>query len=333
MQITSVKVGRLRFKPSALGWLFFMMILLGWVMSVNYNNNLLYMVVFTLISLMFVTLILGWLNMRAIRLIGINTSASFVGEKLKTQFNVSNGGFTRSEAIFANRVAALGKHQGQFGARANIISNGIEVLDLDVDATKRGRVDLLPLSIASVYPIGLFVFSKPILSEVNEWVYPEPKGDYRLEDYLDKHTNQSGIEADEMQTLRPYQPSDSPSHINWKVYARSDELMTSDYDGGVSIPSVMFDDEAIKELDLEQRLSQLSKWLIEAEKMGGEYGLKLGGDIIPAGKGAEHHHKCLIALAQFKSTNEAELNQQPSEQASIIQRLKAKLNTPIGAGS
>lgn len=311
MQITATKLGRIRFKPTALGWVFLAMTLIGWVMSVNYNNNLLYMVVFVLLALMLVSLILGWLNLYRTRLVGANTKATFANEKLHAQFNVANEHFTSAEGVFAS-FAAHGSAVN--GERENIPPAAIQSLSIDLNVAQRGLFKIHPLSVASVYPIGLFVFYRPVLTELTEWVYPQAVGDYQLEDYLNQHSQQSGIEADEMQTLRPYQPSDSPSHINWKVYARSEELMTSDYDGGVSTPSVILDEDVIKELPLEDRLSQLSKWIVEAENLGGEYGLKLGGKVISADKGFEHQTLCLIELAQYQGQRVADNTQsEPSK--------------------
>lgn len=316
MQVTATKLGRLRFKPTALGWVFLIMTLMGWVMSVNYNNNLLYMVVFVLLSLMLVSLILGWLNLHRIRLVGAKTKAAFAGEKLHTQLNVANDNFTVAEGVFASLSAKGGEVDGD---RVSIDSDSVQLLTIDPNTFQRGLFQVSPLSIASVYPIGLFVFYRPVLANLKEWVYPQSAGDYQLEDYLNQHSNQSGIEADEMQTLRTYQPSDSPSHINWKVYARSEELMTSDYDGGVSTPSVILDEEVIKELPLESRLSQLSKWIVEAEHLGGEYGLKLGKKVIAADKGSEHQTECLVALAEYQSSQ----NPEPKSSRKVTDVFKA----------
>ena len=53
--------------------------------------------------------------------------------------------------------------------------------------------------------------------------------------------------------------------------------------------------------DVEQRLSQLARWVLDAEEEGRPYGLRLPGNDIPAGQGELHQHRCLEALALFQS--------------------------------
>ena len=53
--------------------------------------------------------------------------------------------------------------------------------------------------------------------------------------------------------------------------------------------------------DVEQRLSQLARWILDADEQGQPYGLHLPGNDIPAGQGELHRHRCLEALALFPS--------------------------------
>ena len=51
--------------------------------------------------------------------------------------------------------------------------------------------------------------------------------------------------------------------------------------------------------DLESRLSVLSQWVVQAERFGQSYGLRLPGASIPPGRGDAHRARCLEALALF----------------------------------
>jgi hypothetical protein len=48
----------------------------------------------------------------------------------------------------------------------------------------------------------------------------------------------------------------------------------------------------------EARLSQLARWVVDAERRGLEYALELPGGLIDYGTGAAHRHACLAALAR-----------------------------------
>lgn len=51
----------------------------------------------------------------------------------------------------------------------------------------------------------------------------------------------------------------------------------------------------------EARLSQLCRWILDAEQSGVSYGLRLPHLIIPTAIGITHQRRCLEALALFPS--------------------------------
>jgi uncharacterized protein (DUF58 family) len=52
--------------------------------------------------------------------------------------------------------------------------------------------------------------------------------------------------------------------------------------------------------DVEERLSQLALWVIEAERAGRPYGLRLPGTEIAPAVGEPHFHQCMRALSRFQ---------------------------------
>ena len=54
--------------------------------------------------------------------------------------------------------------------------------------------------------------------------------------------------------------------------------------------------------DVEERLSQLTLWVIEAERGRQPYGLRLPGIEISPALGQTHFHYCLRALSLFRPT-------------------------------
>jgi uncharacterized protein (DUF58 family) len=57
--------------------------------------------------------------------------------------------------------------------------------------------------------------------------------------------------------------------------------------------------DELADLDAEHRLSQLARWVLEAEGQHLSYGLRLPGTRIAPSRGATHQHACLKALALF----------------------------------
>jgi uncharacterized protein (DUF58 family) len=61
----------------------------------------------------------------------------------------------------------------------------------------------------------------------------------------------------------------------------------------------MFDFGALSNLQLETKLEQLARWVVDAEESGERYGLRLPDNYIKPDRGPEHRHRCLAALATF----------------------------------
>jgi uncharacterized protein (DUF58 family) len=51
--------------------------------------------------------------------------------------------------------------------------------------------------------------------------------------------------------------------------------------------------------DVEARLSQLARWVVDADSRGERYALELPGTSIAADRGPEQRQRCLAALARF----------------------------------
>ena len=60
-------------------------------------------------------------------------------------------------------------------------------------------------------------------------------------------------------------------------------------------------DPSVAQRQLEQRLSRLCGWVLEAERSGANYGLRLPGTEIAPGRGELHRAACLQALALYQS--------------------------------
>lgn len=105
-----------------------------------------------------------------------------------------------------------------------------------------------------------------------------------------------GPGAEEWIGLREFRDGDSPRRVAWTAYARGAPLLVKEYgSGGSDIRIFRFD--ALAGLDVESRLEQLARWVVDAEAHGESYGLELPGTTIEPGRGPQHRHRCLTALA------------------------------------
>ena len=92
---------------------------------------------------------------------------------------------------------------------------------------------------------------------------------------------------------------ESQRHIDWRAVARGQPLMTKEF-AAEAEGVAYFDFSALHFTNVEERLSQLTLWVIEAERARRPYGVRLPGIEIPPAVGQSHFHQCLRALSLFQ---------------------------------
>ena len=85
-------------------------------------------------------------------------------------------------------------------------------------------------------------------------------------------------------------------HIHWKTAAKDQGLYTKQF-GGDRSDEMWLDWRRLQHLEKEDRISQLTRWVIDAEQAGMNYGLWIPGGQIGPNHGDAHKHNCLRALA------------------------------------
>jgi uncharacterized protein (DUF58 family) len=173
------------------------------------------------------------------------------------------------------------------------------VAALPAPTTRRGRLRCGRLEIFTRYPVGLFHAWSYFDFGLTVIVYPRPDPTAGLPPSQTLAGDDDGIPVpgnEDFAFLRPYQPGDPPRQIAWKALARGDDLMTKEFQATASA-ELWLDWLDARAPDPEARLSVLAHWVIETEKLGQSYGLRLPGVAIAPGRGEAHCARCLEALA------------------------------------
>ena len=100
--------------------------------------------------------------------------------------------------------------------------------------------------------------------------------------------------------LRVYRPGDAPKLIAWKALAREQGLLTKEFSATAS-SELWLDWDDARAADVEARLSVLTHWVLQAERFGQGYGLRIPGTVIAPARGEAHRTRCLEALALFRA--------------------------------
>ena len=265
--------------------------------AINYNNSLAYALTFLLTGLSVVSIIHTFRNLNGLRF----------------QTGHCQPVFAVKEATFPLSLEATGNHP-RFAL--NLALHGLPSLTLDLErgdqcwvelhvpTEKRGRLKLPRVTVYTCFPLGLFHAWGYLNLDAACIVYPRPAGDRGLPPELLQAAGtvgEQGRGVDDFAALRPYHPGDSLRHVHWKALAREQGLQTKQFSGDRA-EKLWLRWEQLGGLDVENRLSTLCHWVLEADSAGLGYGLVLPDQRIEPGRGDLHRRHCLEALALFGET-------------------------------
>ncbi|GAB4357294.1 MAG: DUF58 domain-containing protein [Methylohalobius crimeensis] len=266
-----------------------MLLVLLWITSANYNNNLGYILTYLLAGMVLVS---SWHTYR--HLAGLEFRCApiapvFAGHQAQLQLEIAN---ISAKPRYQIRI----DHPGSPTLSISLASGERRPLKLALPINKRGRHKTGPIVLSSTFPLGFFQ-AYAILNPAQEWwIYPRP-APVRI-----PFPTTLGKKSDELDFngFRPYRPGDPLRQIYWKGLAKKQKLQILCYEPATDFEhSAWLDWRATPGRDIEYRLQILCRWLLEAERSGQAYGLRLPQQTIPPDRGSPHLHRCLKALSQF----------------------------------
>ncbi|MEQ1558986.1 MAG: DUF58 domain-containing protein [Methyloglobulus sp.] len=278
--------------PTQRGLGFGVLILLLALIAFVYNNNLAYMLAFLLGSIFFITILHTYKALAGLIIQEGQATAVFAGEAAGFSVHITN-----PDAVERQHVQLKLKIAEHFNLKPNSKTHFI-LYDL---TEKRGWHPAGTLTISSTYPLGLFRAWSPIRSNAKTLVYPKPASQQIPFPETGTTQNPKGQfkkGGDEFYGLQSYQAGDSIRHLDWKAYAKGLGLYSKQY-GGESSAEIWLDYGHAPGQSLEERLSYLCRWVVDAEQSGLSYGFVLPGLRLEPAHGSAHFQKCLEALALF----------------------------------
>nr|WP_321465075.1 DUF58 domain-containing protein [uncultured Desulfobulbus sp.] len=275
------------------GWGFFGLIGCGFLLSINFSNNLIFAMTFLLVAVALV----GWYFTR-VNLAGVvpadwQVEPVFAGQTAVYRLQAEN---RSRQDRYGLRVAAKGadsegEHLLARGERAEMV--------LRRSAKKRGTLPHSAATIRSAFPLGLFEARLRAGELPRCLVYPEPVGAQALPEHLPNRSAHQLKESGSYTDMRRYNPGDPLSRISWQALARFDELYTKEFDGAQGQSALWLRWEDLRVTAVEDRLSQLCRWVLDAHRLGREYGLELPGTRLEPACEEKHLRACLKALALY----------------------------------
>lgn len=276
-----------------LGMAFTIMLLL--LVAFIYNNNLVYLLGFLLASIFAVSILHTFKALAGLVVQAGFVQPVFAGQAAAFSVTVANPGSQPRLAL----TAALDAEQ-----TFSLAAGESKTLLLYKTTAIRGWQAINTVTLASRYPLGSFRAWSQLRFDSKVLVYPKPS-DCSVPFPTGEADHPSGtlhsgrFDHGDFSGIRPYQPGDPLRQIHWKAYAKGYGLLSREYTTEAGSAELWLDYENAPGVDVEARLSQLCRWVIEAENAGLRYGLRVPGSKIAPDAGARHYAACLKMLALF----------------------------------
>lgn len=287
--------------PTAAGWMLALTLLVLLVASINFQLNLGYLLTFLLAGSVAASVHLCHATLRGLQLRLLQPDPQFLGAGALLQVQLSNAAATTRYGI---AVAVRGSQAAQW-AWTDVPGQGSAMVELSFQPTRRGLQTVPTLRLETRYPLGTFRVWALWRPAAQVMVYPRPETPAPpLPQAEAQQTGAGAAQARggvEFDGVRAYRRGDPLKLVVWKKAARSLATGTSDLvsrDTQQSQRHELWLDFATTGLPApEARLSRLTAWVLQADRLGVDYGLRLPGRQIAPDHGPVHRRRCLEALA------------------------------------
>lgn len=282
--------------PTGTGLAILGTLLLMFVAAINYSLSLGFALTFFLGSVGVVHILLAWRTLTGLQ-VGLQAGGeAFAGARTEWQVTLTNQQKVERPAI------EVRDEEGYTHQAADVAAHTTVQVPLRLPCPRRGWLQPGVLVIETRQPLGWIRAWSYLAPDAPVLVFPEPRGALPLP-VMGVASGESAVGnapgQDDFAGLRVYQPGDSLRHIAWKQLARGQGLLTKTFAGGRATGCALDWFALPAGMATEDRLSQLTRWVLEARDADMTTTLLLPGLQVGPGSGMAHHHECLRHLALF----------------------------------
>jgi uncharacterized protein (DUF58 family) len=193
-------------------------------------------------------------------------------------------------------------------AWTDVPAEGMSTVEIAFQPERRGLHPVPPLTAETRFPLGTFRVWTVWRPAAQMLVYPTPEAHppplppgEPLSGPAAISAAQRAQGAGEYDGVRAYRRGDPLKLVVWKKAARaqaagSEDLVSRDTQH-TQREELWLDAQAAGLADTEARLSRLCAWVLMADRLGLDYGLRIAGRVVKPSQGEAHKRACLEALA------------------------------------
>ena len=280
------------------------------VASINYQLNLGYLLTFLLAGSALVGMHVCHGTLRGLAMHLVAPGAHHAGASTAFDINLTNNRRSIRYGIGLSVLnPAANKHKRRHWAWTDVPAQGSSLVQIAFTPARRGLHRLPTLTAETRFPLGTFRVWTVWRPAAQMLVYPAPE--------LHAPPLPAGVprpggatvamkaqSSGEFEGVRGYRRGDPMKLVVWKKASAASE-QTSSEGGGLIVRDTQQAQQ--KELwldfmqagsgDIERKLSRLCAWVLQAERLGLAYGLRLPTREIKPASGEAHKRQCLEALA------------------------------------
>ena len=285
--------------PTGAGIGFGVLLIVLMIGSTNYNLGLGFALTFAIGTCAVVDIYLTYRNLVELRLAAGRAQPVFAGEDAFFELNLVNPTRRDRYALWVDFMQA-----GAARYVTDALAGSTTALLLSAPSTQRGWLHAPRVKLTTRFPLGLFGAWSYWQPDAKTLVYPFPEASappLPMQGAASEN-GQGHAGHDDFAGIRSYQAGDSLRHLAWRQIARvgldqGGQLVTKHFEGGAVEELVLDFDAMPVTLDVELRLSRMTRWVLDAEQRALPYGFQMHGRAFAPSVGAAHQAACLRALA------------------------------------
>lgn len=284
--------------PTRPGFMLAATLLVLLIGSINYQLNLGYLLTFLLAGGAVVGMHVCHATLRGLTLNLAPPDAQFAGTSATLSIVLTNN---RASQRYGIGLAVLDTTHADRWVWADVPAMSQTTVRVAFKPGQRGLHRVPPLTAETRFPLGTFRVWTVWRPAAEVLVYPAPEafppplppGEPRAGGLNATRVHSSG----EFDGVRAYRRGDALKLVVWKKAAKADELVSRDTQQAQRY-EMWLDFAQAGHLDIEHKLSRLAAWVLQADRLGLDYGLRLPQLELKPGAGEAHKRRCLEALAR-----------------------------------
>jgi uncharacterized protein (DUF58 family) len=283
--------------PSRAGLMLALTLVVLLVGSINYQLNLGYLLTFLLAGSALVSMYVCHGTLRGLTMNLVTPTPQFVGTSATLSIVLTN---ERASVRYGIGLAVLDSTHEDRWVWTDVPALGQGTVQVAFKPERRGRHAVPPLTAETRFPLGTFRVWTVWRPAAQVLAYPAPEpfppplpaGQPRAGGAATGRLQGTG----EFDGVRAYRRGDPLKLVVWKKAAKADELVSRDTQQAQRY-ELLLDFAQAGHVGTEHRLCRLTAWVLQADRLGLNYGLRLPGREIRPSTGEAHKRDCLEALA------------------------------------